>query len=73
MMCYVTQLKLMTVARRDILSVQIKPDLKEKLKRFAEAKRWSMSQSAEYLIEQGLSEEIDEPEATQPSKNSKTR
>ncbi len=56
-MCYVILLKLMADGRKDILSVNIEPEIKEKLKEYAEEKRWSMSQSAAYLIEKGLEEE----------------
>jgi hypothetical protein len=57
MMCYVILLKLMADGRKDILSVNIEPEIKEKLKEYAKKNRWSMSQSAAYLIEKGLDDE----------------
>ncbi len=63
-MCYVMLLKLMAVARKDLLSVNIKPELKDRLREYADEKRWSMSQAAEYLIEQGL--EPGTPEKEKP-------
>lgn len=73
MMCYVIQFKLMIVARKEILSVQIRPNLKDLLRSYAESKRWSMSQSAEFLIEQALSNWLDEQtSASPPEKEKKT-
>lgn len=56
MMCYVILLDFMAEGRKGILSVNIKPEVKEKLREYADEKRWSMSQSAAYLIEKGLEE-----------------
>lgn len=58
MLCYVILLIFMTETKKEILSVNIKLDIKEKLKKYAEGKRWSMSQSAAYLIEEGLEREL---------------
>ncbi len=63
MMWYVIVLKAMTVAK-DILSVRLSQELKDRLKEYADEKRWSMSQAAEYFIEQGL--EPDKPEKGKP-------
>jgi hypothetical protein len=58
----------MADGRKDILSVNIEPEIKEKLKEYAEDKRWSMSQSAAYLIEKGLEEESDTSSKSRTSK-----
>jgi hypothetical protein len=58
----------MADGRKDILSVNIEPEIKEKLKEYAEDKRWSMSQSAAYLIEKGLEEESDTSTKSRTSK-----
>ena len=36
------------------LGAVVSPELKERLKEFADLKRWSMSQAAAVLIEEGL-------------------
>jgi len=69
MMCYVILLKLMADGRKDILSVNIEPEIKERLKEYAEDKRWSMSQSAAYLIEKGLEEESGTPSKGKTNKS----
>jgi predicted DNA-binding protein len=50
------------------LGAVVSPELKERLKEFADLKRWSMSQAAAVLIEEGLERYEEELE----SKSGKT-
>ena len=65
-MCKLTE-SMSKAEKRHVLSVNTTPELKERLKDFADSKRWSMSQAAEILIEEGL----DKAESETKDKNAK--
>jgi hypothetical protein len=53
---------------KSVKAAAVMPEsLKEKLKEYAESKRWTMSQAMVYLIEKGLEEEF-ENHPSQPTK-----
>lgn len=50
---------------KEIVSAVISKELKKRLKKYADSKRWSMSQAAGILIEEGLERAEAEDKETQ--------
>ncbi len=64
--------KLMTESSDKVTAV-IPKSLKEQLKKFAESKRWTMSQAVAYFVEKGLEEEFEPAVPTRRSLEAKNK